>query len=87
MIGHHELGTVGEQEGQTFARRQTLAFEGLGQAGRLVRKLPVGEAAAEKDQGRGLGSLGRGVEQQPGHGGRDRLHGQGHARVVMLHPG
>ena len=87
MIGHHELGTIGEQEGQTFTRRQTLAFEGLGQAGRLVRKLPVGEAAAEKYQGRGLGSFGRGVEQQPGTEVVTGSTAEGYARVVMLRPG
>ena len=75
MIGHHELGTIGEQEGQALTRGQTLAFEGLGQPGRLVRELPVGEDPAEEDQGRGLRGLGRGVEQQPGQGGRGRLHG------------
>ncbi len=38
VISHHELGAVGEKEGQAVARGEPLVLEGPGQPGRLVRQ-------------------------------------------------
>ena len=87
VISHHELGAVGEKDGQAVARGEPLVLEGPGQPGRLVRQLLVSEDPAEENQGRGLGSLRRGLEQQGGQWGRGRSHGVRHVRVVMRRPG
>ena len=68
VVGHHQLGAVGEEHRQAFAGGQTQIFESLASpaAWSLV---PVSGGPAEKDQGRGLGGLFRGLQQQPGQGG------------------